>query len=54
MVAKKLLTNSCKVEEMVQIPIKYDQISHYTSQIIMVFVNLSMLFHYLLFENQVC
>jgi len=27
MVDKKLLNNSCKVEEMVQIPIKYDQIS---------------------------
>jgi len=28
MVDKKLLNNSCKVEEMVQIPIKSDQISH--------------------------
>jgi len=28
MVDKKLLTNSCKVEEMVQIPIKSDQINH--------------------------
>jgi len=28
MVDKKFLTNSCKVEEMVQIPIKSDQSSH--------------------------
>jgi len=53
MVAEKLLTNSCKVEEMVQIPIKYDQISHYISNYYG-FCQPAMLFHHLLFENQVC
>jgi len=53
MVDKKLLTNSCKDEDMVQIPIKYDQISQCISNYYG-FCQPAKLFHYLLFENQVC